>query len=290
MNIPPQRVSSVPFPDSYRLPTKAEAGEAGADAFRQTQFVLGDDLALFEEAMNLQLQVMRDSSHSRFRTHSYAAIVALWSRAYLYLADLALLAVRGSYASAAPLARTAAEVIAAEEALRAGEIEEHSVWLLGTLKPEEHHHAFEFELGRFFSGSVLAEDAVLSAVYRPASDLGRPNFGATLLQVAPESNNLRLAIAFGDTSFHLGWAEIALGWALALVTRQLRLSINAEGVFGITDETGSAYSDLQRRVDAALTRDDRCHIEEVTEADGTHRYLVHNFRRQPSGAPKKVVL
>ncbi len=290
MNIPPQRVSGIAFPGEYRLPSRPEAGDASADAYRQTQFVLGDDLALFAGAMDLQLRLMRDSSHSRFRTHTYGGIVALWSRSYLYLVDLVLLTTRGSYPSTLPLARTACEVIAAAEALRAGEADEHNIWLYGTLKPSEQHKAFEFELGRYFSGQTLADDAVLRSVYRPASDLGRPNFGATLLQVAPESNNLRLAIAFGDVSFHLGWAEIALGWALALAARQVRVIVEAGAVFGTNDETRSAYIELQRRVDEALARDDRCYIEEVVEGDNTRRYLVHNFRRQPSGAPKKIVL
>jgi hypothetical protein len=292
MNIPPQRVSGVPFPDEYRLPGKPDeaAGGAVADAYRQARFVLGGDLALFEEAMLLQLRLMRDSSHSRFRTHAYAALVALWSRAYQYLADMALLTTRGAYASTIPLARTACEVIAAEEALRADRAEEHSIWLYGTLKPSEQYRAFEFELGRYFSGQTLADDAVLRAVYRPASDLGRPNFGATLLQVAPESNNLRLAIAFADASFHLGWAEIALGWALALAARQLKVVVDAEGIFGVSEETRPAYVDLQGRIDTATTRDDRCFIEEVVEPDNTRRYLVHNFRRQPGGAPKKILL
>jgi hypothetical protein len=292
MNIPPQRVSGVPFPDDYRLPGKPDdsAGAAGADAYRQTRFVLGGDLDLFEEAMQLQLRLMRESSHSRFRTHAYAAVVALWSRAYQYLADIVLLTTRGSYASAVPIARTACEVIAAEEALRAGDMDEHNIWLYGTLKPSEEHRAFEFELGRYFSGQTLADDAVLRAIYRPASDLGRPNFGATLLQVAPESNNLRLAISFADASFHLGWAEIALGWALALAARQVRVIVDAEGIFGATDETRATYAELQRRIDATTTRDDRCFIEEVVEADNTRRYLVHNFRRQPGGAPKKILL
>ncbi|HXH21767.1 MAG TPA: hypothetical protein VNN10_07040 [Dehalococcoidia bacterium] len=292
MNVPPQRVSAIPFPDDYRLPGRPDdgAGAAAADAYRQTRFVLGGDLGLFEEAMRLQLRILRDSSHSRFRTHAYAALVALWSRAYQYLADIVLLTTRGSYASTPPLARTACEVIAAEEALRAGDMEEHSIWLYGTLKPSEQHHAFEFELGRYFSGQTLADDPVLRAVYRPASDLGRPNFGATLLQVGPESNNLRLAIAFADATFHLGWAEIALGWALALAARQTRVAIDAEGIFGVTAETRAAYADLQQRVDAATARDDRCYIEEVVEADNTRRYVVHNFRRQSGGAPKKILL
>jgi hypothetical protein len=290
VNIPPQRVSGISFPDAYRPAQKPEAGDPAADAFRQAQFVLGEDLALFSEAMELQLRLLRDSSHSRFRNHTYAGIVALWSRAYRYLADMVTLTSRGSYASTIPLARTACEAIAAEEALRAGEADEHNIWLSGTLRPSEEHRAFEFELGRYFSGQTLADDPVLRSVYRPASDLGRPNFGATLLQVAPESNNVRLAISFADVSFHLGWAEVTLGWALALAARQLRVIVQAEPLFGVTDETRSAFADLQRRVDAALTRDDRCFIEEVVEPDNTRRYLVHNFRRQPGGTPKKIVL
>jgi len=290
MNVPPQRVSAVPFPDSYRLPGKEEAGQEGQDAFRQAQFLLGDDLALFAEAMELQLALMRDSSHSRFRTHAYAGIVALWSRAYGCLADLVLVTVRGSYVSAPPLARAAAEFIACEEALRTGEAGEHDAWLLRALRPSEEYKAFEFELGRFFSGTVLADDAVLRSVYRPASELARPNFGATLLQVGPESNNLRLALSFDDRSFHLGWAEVALGWALALAARQVRLVVEAEPLFGVTEATRAAQAGLQQRVEAALARDDRCRIEEVVETDGTRRYLVHNFRRQPSGAVRKVLL
>lgn len=290
MNGPPQRVSGVAFPESYHLPTRAEAGPTAADTFRQTQFVLGGDLALAEEAMSLQLRLMRDSSHSRFRTHVYAAITALWSRAYMYLSDITLLALRGSYASVLPLARTACEVIAAQEALRSGDSAAHEAWLQGTLKPSEEHKALEFELGRFFSDSVLADDSVLRSVYRPASDLGRPNFGATLLQVAPESNRQRLAISFADLSFHLGWAEIVLGWALALAARQVRVVVDAETVFGVTDETRDAYAGLQRRIDAALTHDDRCSVEEIVDSANNHRYLVHNFRRQAGGAPRKVIL
>lgn len=288
-DIPPQRVSAIPFPDEYRLPLKPGPGDPASDPYRQTQFVLGGELSLFAEAMSLQLRLLRDSSHSRYRTHTLAGITALWSRAYLYLGDLVLLATRGSYPSTLLLARTACEVIAAEEALRSGEAEEHSTWLCNTLKPAEAYKAFEFELGRFFSGTVLAEDAVLRSVYRPASDLGRPNFGASLLQVAPESNNLRLAIAFADVSFHLGWAEIALGWALALAARQVRLIVDADGVFAVSEEARAACAELQRRVDEALSRGDRCYIEELA-AEEAHRYLVHNFRRTSSAAPRKIVL
>jgi hypothetical protein len=147
----------------------------------------------------------------------------------------------------------------------------------------------EYGIGGYFAGSVLASDDVLRPIYRAAADLSRPNFGATLLQVAPESNNQRLAIAFADGAFHLGWAELLLGWLLALAARQARLVIDADGIFPVTDERRAEYVDLQRRVEALLTRDDRCRIEEVQDGSDV-RYLVHDFRRTSGAAPKKVLL
>ncbi|MGE0686870.1 MAG: hypothetical protein AB7P33_09015, partial [Dehalococcoidia bacterium] len=136
---------------------------------------------------------------------------------------------------------------------------------------------------------VLASDNVLGAVYRASADLARPNFGASLLQVAPESNNQRLAIAFADSAFHLGWAELHLGWLLALTARQVRVIVDADTIFPVSDERRAEYADLQAAVDSALTSTDRCRIEEVREGSD-RRYLVHDFRRNSSGSPKKVLL
>ncbi len=289
-NVPPQRVSAIHAPEAYVLPTRPEGAPASVlDAFRQTQFLLGGELELFARAMNLQLQLGRDASPSKYRTHSLAALTALWSRSYFYLTDAMLLLTRASYPSTLPLVRAACEVIAAEEALRAGDMDQHQLWLLDTLKPNETFKAFEFDLGRYFAGEVLASDPMLRAVYRPASDLGRPNFGASLLQVAPESNNVRLAISFADTSFHLGWAEIGLGWLLTLAARQLRVLVEAAPVFPVSDEARAAFNDLHREIGKTIVRIDRCHIEEVEEGN-MRRYLVHNFRRTASAAPKKIIL
>jgi hypothetical protein len=290
MNVPPQRVSPIQSPAEYRLPGRPEgASDAVQDAHRQASFLLGGDLRLFEEAMNFQIRIVRDSYPSKYRTHALAALIGLWSRAYFYLTDSVLLLSRGGYVSTLPLLRAACEVIAAEEALRAESAEEHSIWLSTTLKPDETFKAFEFELGRYFSGETLASDAVLRSVYRPVSELGRPNFGATLLQVGPESNNVRLALSFADASFHLGWAEATLGWCLALALRQVRLAVDADGIFAINDEARAACQILQGQADQALARADRCRIEEV-EADGNRRYLIQNFRRTSGSAPRKVVL
>jgi hypothetical protein len=287
-NPPTQRVSSIPAPESYTLPGRPE-DSARHDAFRQTQFLLGNDLDLFARGMSLQLALFHDSQPSKYRTHELAAIAALWSRTYLQLQDAMLLVARGSYVSAIPLIRAATELMAAEEGLRRGEMNEHHEWLAGALRPNETFKAFDFELGGYFAGGVLASDDVLGAIYRASADLGRPNFGASLLQVAPESNNQRLAIAFADTSFHLGWAELLLGWLFSLAARQVRVIIDADTIFPISDERRAAYASLQADIDKALASVERCRIEEVRDGND-RRYLVHDFRRNSTGAPKKVLL
>jgi hypothetical protein len=289
-NLPPQqRVAPIASPDDYVLPTRAEA-PGSPDAYRQTQFVLGTDLELFERAMRLQLRLAKETfPFSRNRTHELTAIAGLWSRVYAYLSDALLLTVRGSYASTLPLVRTAAECIAAQEGLRGGEMELYLQWLATTLEPDEQYKAFEMELGRYFAGSVIAADDALRGVYRASAELGRPSFGATLLQTGSESNMRALQLSFADTSFHQGWAEVILGWLIALAARQVRVIVDAGAIVQTKDETRADYEALQKAVDAALARDDRCRIEEVAEGN-SRRYLVHNFRRTGSGAPKKIIL
>jgi hypothetical protein len=291
---PKQRVARIRPPKAYALPSRPPepAGEAAQDAYRQTRFLLGNDLDLFAEAMELQLKLADDANpatSSQYRTHELAAISALWSRAYAGLADALLLVTRGSYTSVLPLVRAAAELIAAQEGLRAEEMELHHEWLANTLRPDETHKAFEFHLGRYFAGGVVAGEDVLRSVYRPASDLARPAFGASLLVVGPESSNTRLALNFADASFHQGWAEITLGWLLALAARQVKVIVDADGIFPVSEERRTAYESLQRRVDEALSRRDRCRIEEIA-VGYDRRYLVHNFRRGSSGSPKRILL
>ncbi len=288
---PGQRVSGIPFPEAYALPGKPDehAPATVQDTFRQTQFVLGKDLRLFADGMNLQLRILNDSSHSRYRTHAYAAVVGTWSRAYMALEDACLLVTRGSYGSVPNLVRSACELIAAEYQVKYGEMGEFIGWMLGHLKPDEEQKAFDVGLGHYFAGTTLAADDQLRAVYRSSSDLGRPNFGATLLEVGPESNNLRLAYAFADASFHVGWAEITLGWLLRLCERQLAVAVHMDDVLNIEPATHAAYGDYALRVGETLGAPARAYIEEV-ESDGFKRWLVHNFRRQPSGAPKRVLL
>jgi hypothetical protein len=288
---PGQRVSAVPLPESYALPGKPDdaAGTAAGDVFRQTQFVLGGDLRLFAEGMNLQLRLLSDSSHSKYRTHVYGAVVSPWSRAYTAMADACMLVTRGSYSSVPNLVRSACELIAVEYQVKVEEFGEYVGWLMSHMKPDEERKAFDAGLGHFFAGTTIAADQDLRLVYRAASDLGRPNFGATLLLTGPESNNLRLAYTFADASFHCAWAEIELGWLLRLCERQLAVAGHMRDVFNVTGETHRDIAAYARRVQETLDSASRARLEEVEE-ESMKRWLVHNFRRQPSGAPKKWLL
>lgn len=288
---PGQRVSAIPLPEAYALPGKPDdaAGPAAADAYRQTQFVLGGDLKLFAEGMNLQIRLLNDSSHSKYRTHVYGAVVSGWSRAYAAMADACLLITRGSYGSVPGLVRSACELIAVEHQVKAEEFGEYVGWLISHLKPDEERKAFDAGLGHFFAGTTIAADHELRIVYRAASDLGRPNFGATLLLTGPESNNLRLAYTFADRSFHHAWAEIEFGWLLRLCERQLAVAGHMRDVFNVTDDTHRDIAAYARRAQELLSNPIRARLEEVEDGN-LKRWLVHNFRRQPSGAPKKWLL
>ncbi len=285
----PQRVSPVTFPDTYELPAKPDSNQAAVqDAFRQTQFLLGTELKLFAEGAALQLGIVSATSPSKYRTHEMAALLALWSRTFLSLSDALLLVTRGSYASVPPIVRTAAECIAAQEALRAGEMPSYLDWLKDAMTVDEEQKAIDLGLGRYFAGETLASNPRLRAVYRPASDLGRPNFGATLLMVGAESNRTRVLVSFADQAFHYGWAQITFGWLLQLSSVQLGVALHAGAVFVADERTRVAVHRWNQQVEALLAAPERCRIRE-SEAD-PHRYVVENFRRTSGGAARRFVL
>ncbi len=287
---PGPRVSAIPFPARYDLPGKPEgAAPAAQDSYRQTSFLLRSDLSLFEEGMNLQLAIVSASGGSKYRTHRLAAIQGLWSRVFLHLADGCLLVTRGSYPSVLPLIRTACECLGAERQLHDTEMDEFLAWLEPSLRPNEEFRAVDVGLGPFFAGGAMADDERLGAIYRAAGDLSRPNFGATLLQVGPESNNTRLALTFADCAFHVGWAQITLGWLLALAERQVNAVVQMKDVFEINEDTHTAAATWAAAVEQLLAEPGRARIETVEE-DGFRRYLVESFRRASSGAPKKYLL
>ena len=285
---PRLKVGPFLFPDRYDLPQRPQGATlAVLDSFRQTQFLLGSDLPLLQRAMNLQLRIVADSE--KRRTHPTAALLGLWSRTFAYLADACLLLHRGGYASCPPLIRAACDAIAAQRSLLAGDLDEYLQWAAAAVRQNRDHAALEIALGRYRAGSVLAQDPRLGAIYRVVTDLSMPHFGATVLQVAPETSLQRMSVAFADNAFHLGWAELIMGWLLALADAQLETPIRigaAADVFRVSDEAKSEYERLSQEIEAALANPRRCRVEEVEGG----RYLFHNFCRTSSNAPKKMLL
>jgi hypothetical protein len=277
---PHQHVAPFTFPPHYELPLTPSAG-----APREVRFLLGEDLALFERGMNLEIRIVMASRGSSHRTHALAALLGLWSRSFTYRADACSLVVRGGYVSSTPLLRAACDCVGAQRGLAKGDRAEFTDWLTAMGQSRE-HSALNVGLGRYRAGSALAADERLGTVYRMMTDLSMTHFGPTLLQVAPESDLERISIAFADSSFHLGWAQLLTGWLLVLVQAQVATALAAEDVFAVPLEAQEELSGLSSEIEKTLDKADRCRMEEL--AGG--RYLLHNFRRQPGGAPRRLVL
>jgi hypothetical protein len=284
------RVSPLIIPERWDPPAKPEASSTAAlDAYRQVSFQLAPDSRLVAEGMNLQLQVLRDSSPSRYRTSPLAAMAMYWSRAFHAMSDTALLVSRGAYVSCPALVRVVCESIAAEHQAGGEEHELFLSWLTGALGPNEQHKATEVGLGTYFAGSTLADHTVLGLAYRAAAELSRQHFGAALVEVASESNRDRLLVTFGDQTFHFAWAQLILGWLLTLIVVQLDFALAAGSPFFVAEETRAATSALAERVATTLDEPSRCRIEELVE-DGRRRFMLVNFRRQSTGAPRRLLL
>jgi hypothetical protein len=264
------------------LPARPPANKAGADAAKQTQFLLGPDLALFEQAMNLQLAVLAENRKAR--TASAAVIVSLWSRVFSQLASTCMNMCSGSYVSCPPLLRAALDYIAAQRSLLDSGFDEYEEWLGAAVSQARDHQALALDLGRYRAGSVLAEDAALGSVYRLLSDLSMPHFGSTALLVAPETGLEKMPIAFGDHAFHLGWAELISGWLLLLADSQIAI-LDGQEVVTVTDDLQRQIPSLETEIESITSNPRRCRVEEV---DG--RFLFLNFRRTASGQPRRVML
>ncbi len=278
------RIARFAFPQRYDLPRRpAAAPPLVQDAHRQTRFLLSSDLSLFERAMNLQLAIAAASA--KRRTPETAALLGLWSRTFSYLSDACALLSAASYPSCPPLLRAACDCIAAQRSLLADGFGEYQEWLAEALGKDPEHAASYIDLGRYRGGSALAQDERLGSAYRLLTDLTMPHFGSTVLQTGPESGGRKLALAFADSAFHLGWAELVVGWLLALADAQTETALGAEELEG-SDALREDAARLRREVEEALANPRRCRAEEL--ADG--RRLIHNFRRAVSSAPKRVLL
>lgn len=286
-----RRIAPVVLPQAYEdpFPPGEKSLETLRDTFRQTKFLLATDLTTFRAGMDWQLAVQQDSYGSKFRSQLLAALTIFWSRAYAALRDGLHLLMRGGYASIPHLCRPAAECIGVQAQLQQSDMEVYDSWLSNSLKQDHERQALDLNLGRYRAASILATDEGLGQVYRLVSDLSLTPFGGSLFLTGPESNHQRLLIAFGDQAFHAGYAELMMGWLLRLCERQLTYTEAASDVFNLTPTTIESGQDIRSKVEAAMSRLNRCRAEEVV-IDGERRYLIHNFRRSATGAPRKILL
>jgi len=270
------------------LANKPPNDAAGSpDAFRQATFVLGADLELTVDGLNLEGKIAEASSGAKFRSQLMVAAMGLWSRAWLARLQ-ALHAVQwGNYSAATPLVRAAADHQAAMLYLIRTGGTEWQEWLdTGAIAIAGEHHATQFELHAFRAAEILAAHEILGPLYRVATDFSLPHFGSTLLVAGSESAPDHVSITFGDRDFHFGLAELHLGWLLELGVAQLDALREAESVFAAGEEDAAAW---RAKADKLLGSTARCHVEQI-EAGGMRRYLVHNWRREPRSAPKRILL
>lgn len=282
--VSPPRVS--PLATRASRPPLEAAGSA--DAYRQTSFVLGEEVELVIDGLNLEGAIAEASSGAKYRKQQMVAALGLWSRAWLSRLE-ALHAVEwGNYAAAVTLVRAAADYQAsALHVLRTG-ASEWQEWLDGGgIAPAPDQHATEFRLHAFRAAEVLAAHEILGPIYRTAMDLSLSHFGSTLLVAGNESAPDRVLTTFGDRDFHLGLAELHLGWLARLGIAQVDALREFEGVFAIPEP--AKLDSWRARAAKLAARPDRCRVETI-ERDGEKRYLVREWRREPRGAPKRLLL
>jgi len=267
----PPRVVIAAVPKRYILPEKPSmASPAALDAFRQTSFLLGEELGLFERAMNAVLASTADKP----KGPRGAAMLSVGSRAFSHLADACTLMCHGSYDSCLPLLRMALEAHAVQSALVRDDFGPYEEWFPGAVKKEG--AAVRIDLGHSKAASVLAADDRLGGLYRLLMDLSMPHFGSALFFAAPETNLQKVSLGFASASFHLGFAQLITAWLLLLADEQRALW---------REWAGNQPTDSATDIAPAPADRGRCYVERSGD-----RWVFHNFRRTAAGQPKRIIL
>ncbi|MCH7953736.1 MAG: hypothetical protein IIC25_07585 [Chloroflexi bacterium] len=280
---PTLRFRLAAFPERYSLPPRPTSATATVvDAHRQTNFLLPDDLFLFERVMNVQLQVV--AANAKARTPQAAGLFTMWSRAFSSLADACALTVRASYSSATPLLRAAIDCVAVQRSFIADGFAEYEEWFAAAVTRTKERTAIAYDIGRIDTTSILAADERLGMLQRLLSDLASPNFGPSTLVIAPDTNHQKITAGFADNAFHLGWAELQTGWLNELAAAQVRTVLEAD-IFSLTATLRTDAEAAVRDVAASAEGGRRCYVE--PEGD---RFVFHNFRRTATGQQRRIIL
>lgn len=282
--VSPPRISPV----ATRAPKPPAEAAGSADAYRQTTFVLSVEVECVLDGLNLEGAIAETSSGAKFRTQKMVAALGLWSRAWLSRLEALHALEWGNYVAATALVRAAADYQASSLYVLRTDGAEWREWLEGggiALAPDQ--HATEFRLHAFRAAEVLAAHEILGPVYRTTMDLSLSHFGSTLLVAGNESAPDRVLMTFGDRDFHVGLAEVNLGWLAQLGMAQVEVLAEFEGVFAVKDRP--RIDAWRARASKLVEGRDRCRVETI-EREGEKRYLVHNWRREPRSAPKRLLL
>jgi hypothetical protein len=286
---PPQRVSGMRLPESWRLPGKpAELSAAAEDAWRQTGFQLTEDLRQLQAGIDLQLALAKTGYTPGARTMIMAGFAGLWSRAFLSTSDAGGLIRRAGYQGALALIRQAIEFVAAQANL-GHELDAWRRWTHEAYGRHAETRSIEVGTGHYFGGEAIAGDPHLRVIYRAASDFARPNFGPTALLVANEANHERYPLIFADEAFHLGWAQLELGWLLRVGLVQLHTALHLPQQFPAPAELRERVVAYVAETERLLGDASRCRVEEAEDVDGRRRHLLVEFRRQSADAPRRLL-
>ena len=287
---PRQRISPISFPSAAPALVKPgdDEPQQRRDAFRETCFALPLDLRWLQDAFALQRKIVEQSYGSSFRNRRYASALMFWSRVYGGGIDARALTARASYSSALALMRASMEWLGAEQAVVGEEQVEFEDWLRTAWSNDAARHATEIGMGQYMAGQQIAMAPETADAYRAVSELSRSHFGASALLTADSSHDKRFLVNWADEAFHLGWAQLLFGWQITIQDRQCRFAVGS-GLFGVGPEDREEYQRLHRQSRPLLEDPRRCRAEWIID-DGRQRLLIDHFRRQPSGAPKRILL
>lgn len=276
------------FPRATRAAKPPIDAAGSADAYRQTGFVLDAAVELVLGGLNLEGAVAEASSGAKYRNHVTAAALGLWSRSWLARLE-ALHAIEwGNYVAAISLVRSATDYAASELYVLGQDAAEWKEWLdQGGIALAPEQHAMEYRLHAFRAAEVLAAHEILGPIYRAAMDLSMPHFGSTLLVAANDSTPERVLMTFGDRDFHLGLAEIVLGWLLLLSVAELEAAQAHPEAFAALD--AQKLGPFLAAARAAAVNPEWCRVEPI-EIGFEKRFLVQNWRRHPGAAQKRILM
>lgn len=279
MRISPPRIS----PEALPAP-RPPAGSPGADAFRQTSFLLGGEVEAILAGLNLEGSIASASSGARFRTPAVAGALLWWSQGWLCRLEALHAVQHGNYAVTFPLLERSFACLAACSALLANP-ETWTDWLADGMAAAPADHGFRVRTGAAPLAPVEGQAAMAQGL---AAALAAPDFGAALVLAAGESGPDRLVATFGDRDFHVGLAELALGVLAVAGLEQLALVARESSPFAAAE--AATVTATVTALERIQHRKDRCHARPLVDREDGARFAIWNWRRAPGGAPRRLLI